>query len=151
MKGQVPATMRRTTCKHQRRHHLVDGGVLVGQVQGRRAVHVRRSGRHRRQQVGPLHRGRGQQVAGLAGEGLFVPKVPVGDVAYKDLTPVGVVARVDEPPARVARQGLRHRPAGGGIVGAADEQGVPSGGKAGVAALILSRVLLPEGVHRVQV
>ena len=103
MKGQVPAAIRWTTCNTSDAIIWLMVGSWSVQVEGGRAVHVRRGSGHGRQQVGALHRGRGQQVARLFGEGLFVPKVPVGDVADEDLPPVGVVARVDEPPARVAR------------------------------------------------
>ena len=45
-----------------------------------------------------MERGRGQQAAGVVNEGRFLPRRRVGHVSDEDLSPVGVVARVDEPP-----------------------------------------------------
>ncbi len=90
-----------------------------------------------------MQRGRRGQVAGLARRGRFLQNHPVGDFADENLSPVGVVAGVDEPTAGVPRQSIGHGPPGGGVVGAADDQAVVVR-EAGVAAL-----LLPEGINRV--
>ena len=74
-------------------------------------------------------------------------RIPGGGFVPGNL--VGDVARVDEPPARVARQALGHCPPRGGVVGAADEQGVAVGGEAGIAVSIGAGVFVPEEVDRV--
>ena len=122
-----------------------------GEVEGGGAVHVRRPGRDRRQQVGALEGGRGGQVAGLAREGGLVPVHPACHVAYQHLPPVGVVARVDEPAGRMPRQALRHRPPCGGVVGAADDKALAVVDETGVAVPTGAGVVvvLAERVHRV--
>ena len=69
--------------------------------------------------------------------------------ADEHLSPVGVVACVDEPLMPPARQPLCHGPACGGVVGAADEQSVAIGRKAGPTVPMGVRVALPKGIDRV--
>ena len=107
--------MRRTTCSTRDAIRLVDGRVLVGEVKGCSAVYIRRPGRHGGQQVGPLERGRGTrwQVCPVKGGSSRV--TGSATCADQDLSPVCVVAGVDEPPARVARQAGVAVPVGAGL------------------------------------
>ncbi len=93
--------------------------------------------------------GRRGQVAGVAREGWLVPAHVAGDVADEDLSSVGVVARVDESPARVTRQALRHRLSCKGVVGAADDEAFPVGWETGVAVLVGLVLVFTKRVHRV--
>ena len=93
--------------------------------------------------------GRGRQVAYLPSEGRFLQFHPLGDIADQNLPPVGVVTRVDEPAVRVSRQALGHRPARGGVVGAADDQTAAVVWEAGIAVPVGLDLVLSEWIDRV--